>query len=86
MWLQLQRKNPDLYDDLSFVKPRSLLLLTTHRLADCRLQSTCCDFPAKTKSPGTDDDWVVRDGVIMKLSDVAKGGVGRCVSAGVLQP
>ena len=33
-----------------------------------------------------DDDWIVRDGAIMKLSAVAKGGLGRSVSAGVLQP
>jgi len=35
---------------------------------------------------GNEDDWVGRDGMIMKLSDVAKGGVGRSVSAGVLNP
>jgi len=35
---------------------------------------------------GTDDDWVGRDGMIMKITDVAKGGVGRSVSAGVLNP
>jgi hypothetical protein len=35
---------------------------------------------------GNDDDWVRRDGMIMKLADVAKGGVGRSVSAGVLNP
>ena len=33
-----------------------------------------------------DDDWIVRDGAIMKLSAVAKGGLGRSVSAGALQP
>ena len=35
---------------------------------------------------GNEDDWVGRDGMIMKLSDVVKGGVGRSVSAGVLNP
>jgi len=35
---------------------------------------------------GNDDDWVRRDGMIMKLADVAKGGVGQSVSAGVLKP
>lgn len=34
----------------------------------------------------TDDDWIGRDGVIQRLSDVAKGGVGRSVSSGVLKP
>ena len=38
------------------------------------------------KIMGTDDDWIVRDGMIMKLSEIAKGGVGSSVSAGILQP
>ena len=43
-------------------------------------------LPGEDKITGTDDDWVVRDGVITKLSDIAKGGVGRSVSEGALQP
>jgi type II secretory pathway pseudopilin PulG len=43
-------------------------------------------FPGEDKILGTDDDWIGRDGVVMKLSEVAKGGVGRSVSAGALQP
>lgn len=43
-------------------------------------------FPGEDKIFGNDDDWIGRDGVIMKLSDVAKGSVGRSVSAGALQP
>ena len=43
-------------------------------------------LPGEDKITGTDDDWVVRDGMVMKLSEVAKGGVGRSVSAGALQP
>jgi len=43
-------------------------------------------LPGEDKIMGTDDDWVGRDGMIMRLSDVAKGGVGRSVSAGALQP
>jgi hypothetical protein len=43
-------------------------------------------LPGVDKIPGTDDDWIARDGVIMKLADVAKGGVGRSVSAGMLNP
>ena len=35
---------------------------------------------------GNDDDWIVRDGVLVRWSDVAKGAAGRSVSAGVLQP
>ena len=42
-------------------------------------------LPGEDKITGTDDDWIARDGMIMKLSDVAKGEVGRSVSAG-LQP
>jgi len=43
-------------------------------------------LPGEDKILGTEDDWVGRDGVIMRLADVAKGGVGRSVSAGVLNP
>ena len=43
-------------------------------------------LPGEDKLYNTDDDWMVRDGMIMKQSDIANGGVGRTVSAGVLQP
>ena len=43
-------------------------------------------LPGEDKILGTEDDWVGRHGIIMKLADVAKGGVGRSVSAGVLNP
>ena len=43
-------------------------------------------LPGEDKITGTDDDWIVRDGMITRLSEVAKGGVGRSVSAGALQP
>jgi hypothetical protein len=43
-------------------------------------------LPGEDKVLGNDDDWVGRDGVIMRLADVAKGGVGRIVSAGALKP
>jgi len=43
-------------------------------------------LPGEDKITGTDDDWIVRDGMIMKQSEIAKGGVGRSVSAGVLHP
>ena len=43
-------------------------------------------LPGEDNIMGTDDDWIGRDGMIMKISDVAKGGVGRSVSAGALQP
>ena len=43
-------------------------------------------LPGEDKVMGTEDDWIGRDGMIMKLSSAAKGGVGRSVSAGALQP
>lgn len=43
-------------------------------------------LPGEDKILYTDDDLVSRDGVISKLKDVAKGGVGRSLSAGALQP
>ena len=43
-------------------------------------------LPGDDKITGTDDDWVVSEGMIRKLSEIAKGGVGSSVSAGVLQP
>jgi len=43
-------------------------------------------LPGEDKIIGTEDDWVVRDGMVMKLSDVSKGSVGRFVSAGALEP
>jgi competence protein ComGC len=43
-------------------------------------------LPGEDKITGTDDDWINQDGMIMRLSDVAKGGVGRSVSASALQP
>ena len=43
-------------------------------------------LPGEDKITGNDDDWVVQDGMVRRLSDVAKGGVGRSVSAGALQP
>jgi len=43
-------------------------------------------LPGEDQITGTEDDWIVRDGMIMKQSEIANGGVGRSVSAGVLQP
>jgi len=43
-------------------------------------------LPGEDKITGNEDDWIVRDGMIMKQSDIAKGSVGRSVSAGILQP
>jgi hypothetical protein len=43
-------------------------------------------LPGPDKILNTDDDWVGRDGVILRASDLAKGGVGRTASAGALRP
>ena len=43
-------------------------------------------LPGEDKITGNDDDWIVRDGMVMRLADVAKGGVGRSVSASALAP
>ena len=43
-------------------------------------------LPGEDKIYGNEDDWIIRDGMIMKQSEIANGGVGRSVSAGVLQP
>jgi hypothetical protein len=40
-------------------------------------------MPGDDKILGNDDDWIGRDGMFMRYSDIAKGGVGR--SAGALQ-
>ena len=43
-------------------------------------------LPGEDKILGTDDDWIVWDGMVTKVSDIAKGGVGRSVSASALEP
>ena len=42
-------------------------------------------LPGEDKLYATEDDWIIQDGMIMKQSEIANGGVGRSVS-GVLQP
>ena len=39
-------------------------------------------LPGKDKILGTEDDWIVRNGIVKRLADDAKGGVGRSISAG----
>lgn len=38
-------------------------------------------LPGEDRILGTEDDWIDRDGVVMRLSDVAKGGIGQSASA-----
>jgi hypothetical protein len=38
-------------------------------------------MPGEDKILGTDDDWIGRDGMFMRYSDIAKGGVGRSFGA-----
>ena len=56
--------------------PSGGLSFTTYKLT----------LPGEDKILDTEDDWVIRDGMVMRLADVAKGGVGRSVSAGALAP
>lgn len=43
-------------------------------------------LPGEDKILGTEDDWIAANGVLKRVSEVSKGGVGRSVSAGILQP
>ena len=43
-------------------------------------------LPGEDNITGNEDDWIIRDGMIMKQSEIANGGVGRSVSSGVLKP
>jgi hypothetical protein len=43
-------------------------------------------LPGEDKIFGNDDDWMARDGILTRWSDVAQGAAGRSVSAGALQP
>ena len=43
-------------------------------------------MPGEDKILGNDDDWITREGALMRWSEVANGAAGRSVSAGVLQP
>ena len=43
-------------------------------------------LPGKDKITGTEDDWIVENGMVKKYSDSAKGSVGLSVSAGALEP
>lgn len=41
-------------------------------------------LPGEDKILGNEDDWVAKDGVVMRLADVSKGGIGQ--TAGTLRP
>jgi len=43
-------------------------------------------LPGEDGLLGTEDDWVAENGILKRVTDVSKGGVGRSVSAGILQP
>jgi hypothetical protein len=43
-------------------------------------------MPGEDKILGNDDDWIGHDGMLVRWSEASKGGVGRSVSAGALQP
>jgi hypothetical protein len=58
-------------DDL----PPAGLAFTTYEL----------QLPGEDGILGTEDDWIGQNGVLKRVSEVSKGGVGSTVSAGVLQ-
>jgi hypothetical protein len=43
-------------------------------------------MPGEDGILGNDDDWIGHDGILVRVTDVSSGGVGRSVSAGALQP
>ena len=43
-------------------------------------------MPGEDKILGTPDDWIGHDGILVRVTDVSSGSVGRSVSAGALQP
>ena len=43
-------------------------------------------LPGEDKILGTPDDWIGENGILKRVTEVSKGGVGRSVSAGILQP
>ena len=43
-------------------------------------------LPGEDKILGTPDDWIGSNGILKRVTEVSKGGVGRSVSAGILQP
>jgi len=43
-------------------------------------------LPGEDKILGTEDDWIGENGILKRITEVSKGGVGRSVSAGILQP
>src|SRR5687768_18349253 len=48
-----------------------------------RLHLVCRLLLEKKK---TEEDWIGEDGILKRITEVSKGGVGRSVSAGILQP
>jgi len=56
--------------------PSGSLAFTTYEL----------QLPGEDKILGTEDDWIGSNGILKRVTEVSKGGVGRSVSAGILQP
>jgi hypothetical protein len=56
--------------------PSAALSFTTYEL----------QLPGEDKILGTEDDWIGSNGILKRVTEVSKGGVGRSVSAGILQP
>ena len=43
-------------------------------------------LPGEDGILGNEDDWIGSNGILKRVTEVSKGGVGRSVSAGILQP
>jgi competence protein ComGC len=56
--------------------PTGALAYTTYEL----------QLPGEDKILGSEDDWIGQNGILRRVRDVSNGGVGRSVSAGILQP
>ena len=56
--------------------PTGALAFTTYEL----------QLPGEDKILNTEDDWIGSNGILKRVTEVSKGGVGRSVSAGILQP
>jgi len=80
-----KQKSPTLRG--AVIKKVSLNSATDDTLSDgLSLNNYELRLPGEDGIYGNEDDWIGHDGVIMRITDVAKGGVGRNASLGALKP
>jgi len=68
------------------IRPASFATVTDDTAGGLAFTKYELRLPGEDNILGNDDDWIVQDGMLNRWSDVAKGSVGRSVSAGALQP